>query len=747
MTASTSTREIPCPWRGPRPYEEADTHRFFGRANEIEKLLDFVKNQRLSALVALSGVGKTSLLQAGLVPALRKLQELGRGIGPVLVVREWGDLGTTPPAALLIEALRAEILRLSERPGGGERFASEMELLKQVEPPELAELADHEAILDEMVEYVAQLCDVVGEVVLVIDQAEELLGSGLGRPDPSLERRVLDCLASLFRRETRCRVLLSMREEYLGRLNPLNRDVDGLDKRIFRLDPMKRDRVKDAVLQAAQETKGVVLPETEGQSVVDGLLDWLLRLDRYTYLDDEERGGNVYGDAEEVDLLRLQALLLAVFRYAQDSLTETTGADEAAKITLNREVLEDYRQAMAEEGETKDLARRALERYIDGLFEDEKLELEEDEDRYLLRRIVVRMAQWLSSPGGFKRHIGGEELIYNALREDFQVLRITTAPEGIRGAIRRFQFGSELVLEYDESAGQEEVSGRARARELRPPDVGLKLARSALTALHLLVRESVLKKTAGRQLSIYELVHDGFGPALQEWAERHRGSFEDTLVSIVSRCGENFRWGVVQPAPEAEALEIAHQCWLGCNFSDVRFERVVFRNCDLRGTIFLGCTLANCEFIDCELNGLVFKKSTWQDVTWRGCTGISTLVATADWSGVAFESCLLENMTLQNLKLHGSLDIRDSSLRFSQIFPLKPKDAGERFLNLVECDLRNALFVNLPLARTRDQCLDENVQLKVLDADFPKDGRLAQKPGFEALPTAQPTASDSSSPG
>jgi hypothetical protein len=60
------------PWPGPAPYQEADDRVFFGRVNEITYLESSIERSILTVLYGTSGVGKTSILRAGIVPALRK---------------------------------------------------------------------------------------------------------------------------------------------------------------------------------------------------------------------------------------------------------------------------------------------------------------------------------------------------------------------------------------------------------------------------------------------------------------------------------------------------------------------------------------------------------------------------------------------------------------------------------------------------------------------------------------------------
>ncbi|WP_188188951.1 nSTAND1 domain-containing NTPase [Nonomuraea sp. SYSU D8015] len=59
-----------CPWVGLRPFGRDDEARFFGRSIETRAVAELWQRNRLTLLIGDSGVGKTSLLHAGLVPYL-----------------------------------------------------------------------------------------------------------------------------------------------------------------------------------------------------------------------------------------------------------------------------------------------------------------------------------------------------------------------------------------------------------------------------------------------------------------------------------------------------------------------------------------------------------------------------------------------------------------------------------------------------------------------------------------------------
>ena len=64
------------PFPGLSPYEESDHDFFYGREAEQDELLRRVRRESLTVLFGQSGLGKTSLIQAGLFPMLREAQYL-----------------------------------------------------------------------------------------------------------------------------------------------------------------------------------------------------------------------------------------------------------------------------------------------------------------------------------------------------------------------------------------------------------------------------------------------------------------------------------------------------------------------------------------------------------------------------------------------------------------------------------------------------------------------------------------------
>jgi WD40 repeat protein len=91
-----SVTKPPCPYPGMMPFSERDSHRFFGRDQEVQELVEQLRLHPFLAVVGPSGSGKSSLVFAGLVPALRKTGLFGTGEWLVRSLRP----GESPHVAL-----------------------------------------------------------------------------------------------------------------------------------------------------------------------------------------------------------------------------------------------------------------------------------------------------------------------------------------------------------------------------------------------------------------------------------------------------------------------------------------------------------------------------------------------------------------------------------------------------------------------------------------------------------------------
>ena len=98
------------PYRGLRPFDEADAARFFGRGAVVAELSKLLGDHRMVTVVGASGSGKSSVVRAGLVPHLREegstVIAFVPGEDPLAALRgALTEVAATPPSGDLSTAI------------------------------------------------------------------------------------------------------------------------------------------------------------------------------------------------------------------------------------------------------------------------------------------------------------------------------------------------------------------------------------------------------------------------------------------------------------------------------------------------------------------------------------------------------------------------------------------------------------------------------------------------------------------
>ena len=101
------------PFQGLQYYDEKDADRFFGRETVIAKIVRRLANSRFLTVIGASGSGKSSVVRAGVIPALRRGERLADGSMPPTDSGQW-DIRTFTPSAHPLDALAASLTRDSE---------------------------------------------------------------------------------------------------------------------------------------------------------------------------------------------------------------------------------------------------------------------------------------------------------------------------------------------------------------------------------------------------------------------------------------------------------------------------------------------------------------------------------------------------------------------------------------------------------------------------------------------------------
>ncbi|MCG8418822.1 MAG: protein kinase [Proteobacteria bacterium] len=207
------------PYPGLRPFDASLQTVFFGRDRDVSEVIERLYRDRLVIVAGSSGVGKSSLVHAGVIP---RLQDRGLGDG-----RTWSPHTLIPdraPLQALSAALAAQLDRDSE-------FVTD---LLSKHPFEVCSLLRH-SHGDER------------GTVIVVDQLEELVTVS----DEQSAAHFSRAIAALVERTDSFRVIATVRCDKLTELV----DLPGLGRlattSFYLLRPIDRDGLRNAIVQPA----------------------------------------------------------------------------------------------------------------------------------------------------------------------------------------------------------------------------------------------------------------------------------------------------------------------------------------------------------------------------------------------------------------------------------------------------------------------------------------------------------------
>jgi tetratricopeptide (TPR) repeat protein len=114
------------PFLGLQYFDERDADRFFGREMLVAKIVARLAGTRFLAVIGASGSGKSSVVRAGVIPALRRSARLADGGLPPTDSGQW-DIRVFTPSAHPLEALAASLTRDSESVTAAATLRADME--------------------------------------------------------------------------------------------------------------------------------------------------------------------------------------------------------------------------------------------------------------------------------------------------------------------------------------------------------------------------------------------------------------------------------------------------------------------------------------------------------------------------------------------------------------------------------------------------------------------------------------------
>ncbi|WP_338898520.1 helix-turn-helix domain-containing protein [Streptomyces sp. TG1A-60] len=184
------------PYRGLSRFETDDSDLFFGRDRLTTELVGLLRRRRFAAVFGPSGIGKSSLLRAGLIPVLRRPQEAGPPLSGIRVLTPGDQLART--RELLLE-------------GGGTGEDG-------------------------------------GDRLVVVDQFEEVFTLC---HDAAERARFIDLLLTARDPESRLRVLLAVRADFYGRCAEHRELAEALGDANLLAGPMSPAELREVVVKPA----------------------------------------------------------------------------------------------------------------------------------------------------------------------------------------------------------------------------------------------------------------------------------------------------------------------------------------------------------------------------------------------------------------------------------------------------------------------------------------------------------------
>ncbi len=224
------------PYRGLLPFESQHRSLFFGRQSEIGTLVDRLRTESFVVVAADSGVGKSSVCRAGVLPLIKE-GGLGHNLTYQIAMMIPGRL----PLRALCEAVATAIGR------------DEQTLLAAIK----TEPASFPRVLRNLLPHGTGL-------LLFVDQMEELVTIA----DPLEAKLASEALGALASKAGLLRILGTVRADFVSRVATVPGIGDEVNRALYLLRPMGTDKLREAVTGPAQ-LKGVSF---ESDEMVDALV-------------------------------------------------------------------------------------------------------------------------------------------------------------------------------------------------------------------------------------------------------------------------------------------------------------------------------------------------------------------------------------------------------------------------------------------------------------------------------------------
>jgi hypothetical protein len=241
LEASIIWHDPICPYVGLQPYTEDDREYFFGRERQRDVISSNLYAAPLTVLYGASGVGKSSVLRAAVIPKLRSEPRTA-----VVYFNRWQE-------PQFLTNLKRDCLASVERATG-------KSIAVDVDKP-----------FDTFLDILDQ--EFQGAILILLDQFEEYF---LYHPQAKNEPFDVELAAAVNRGPSEIAFLIVLRDDWLSRLDRFQDRIPHLLSNTLRLEHLNREMAEDAIrkpLDVYNRRSGIADIVTIDDGLVDAVLD------------------------------------------------------------------------------------------------------------------------------------------------------------------------------------------------------------------------------------------------------------------------------------------------------------------------------------------------------------------------------------------------------------------------------------------------------------------------------------------
>ncbi|MDF5752620.1 tetratricopeptide repeat protein [Spongiactinospora sp. TRM90649] len=299
------------PYVGLRSYRRAESELFHGRDREAREIATLWQAAGLTVVYGASGVGKTSLLHAGVLPRIDRERADVLPIARIAPRMPLAGVRGNPYVVALLSCWAPDR-----------------------DPHELSELT-----VAEFLRTRPERSDAYGDplpILAAVDQAEEIFhGDPVGEKDRAA---FLGQLAQAVHEQTGLHLLLALREEYLFLVLPHERPLGQGSRARFHLRPLSREAALEAVAGPLEHTSRTMTREA-AERLVDDLR---------TVVITDEAGNESTLELDTVEPVQLQVVCSALWESLPADVLEITEAHARMYANVEEFLFDFCRTAVAE---------------------------------------------------------------------------------------------------------------------------------------------------------------------------------------------------------------------------------------------------------------------------------------------------------------------------------------------------------------------------------------------------------------